>query len=242
MTDDSLNLMGAIPSFLSTRWKRKPLPVLLSAFGGLIPPEARAELRLTKMSLKDYIRAHLADQVRVISIPQKGDAIVPVLETRGLADEELIRLYHEGARDKFKSSGGRFFPNIWAAFFNPLQTKRRFIRLAPGKPEVIEDENGKELEDGWLEVKEADLPSVQPGTAPFPPDVSHAIKCWAEQNAINVDDLYLKETSDFSPHSPSQLLPSTGLMEILNLLQPHELSRINIPADIVISVLRRASK
>jgi hypothetical protein len=243
MTGVAVDLMDDIPRAVSEYWQDFGCPVLLSVLGGRLSPEARAELRIINKTLGKYIREHLADRVRFFVIPTKGDAAAPVLETIGISELDLSRRYQNNVRSRTVVANPRFHPDVWAAFSRPLQEVKRYLNVAEGRrPHLNEIALSDEARPDWLEVTLSDLPDVQLGPGVEPGPVANAIRAWASKHQIDIDLLYVPSRSEVAPSIPQGVGRSTpSIVDTLSLLEPHELARINIPADVVLSLIQRIS-
>jgi hypothetical protein len=242
MSTQKIDLMAEIPRSVGQNWRDKEAPVLLSALGMRLHPDARAELRVLKENLSDYVEAHLLDQVRLLTIPGKGLAAAPAAETAELSDQDLIRRFNVTPRER---SGGqanpRFYPHVWRAFSLPLsEAQRRFVSFQPnGIPKSTELPSAENAPYGATEVRLEDLPDQPLGIGMPPAPVAEAIRAWAKANHIDVNSLYVP-TPPRSGAPPSAPAGENELLGILNLLEPSELARIAVPADIVVTLLKRA--
>jgi len=242
MSIQKIDLMAEIPRAVGQHWRDREAPVLLSALGMRLHPDARAELRVLKENLSEYVEAHLLQHVRLLTIPGKGRAAAPVAETTDLSDQDLVKRFGAATRERSVGQANpRFSPQVWKAFCLPLaDTQRRFIVFAPNAlPKCVELASTEPAPPGATEVRREDLPQQPLGFGMPPGPVSEAIRAWAKANSIEITSIYMP-----APLRPSATPPSsTGendLLGILNLLEPSELARISVPADIVVNLVKRA--
>jgi hypothetical protein len=241
MANHQIDLMAEVPRAVGQHWRDRNAPVLLSALGMRLHPDARAELRVLKENLSDYVSAHLIEQVRMLVIPGKGLAAVPAGETANLSEAELIKLFQAMPRGKPAQSNPRFYPQVWRAFSQPLtENGRRFLLLRPPEPPGIEDVPlDAPLPQNALEIRPEDLPEGPLGYGMPPGPVGEAIRTWTTAQQLDVASLYAPTPLRSHTEQPTPPREVESLLGILGMIEPSELSRISIPGDIVVNLIRR---
>jgi hypothetical protein len=245
------NLMSEIPIIVRTRWNEREAPSVLAWVGTVIGPDARRELEMAGGKLKSFVLLHMRDQVRYIYIYNVGDCVAPLPESQLLADTELVNKYHV-AHDRVAhrtapfSSKRRFNSTIWRAFTLQFGTEKRYIDLSDNNHIKILDVNNTLPEDRphIHEVLKSDLSLDEDGYRLAAADASRLITAWAERNSIALEALY-ERSVDLRPANEATLHANTPaasdvvdmLMRVFSTLTASELSRIHIPADIVMKVL-----
>jgi hypothetical protein len=242
MTGERSDLMTDIPRAVGDYWERRGAPVLLSALGSFLPEQSKFELRTIKKTLLTYIHEHLQSEVRTLLIPGKAHAVVPLSASSELSDAELVRRYYAQSVDRSPSVNPRFFPEVWSALSRPLQDARRFLKLREGfRPQLVEIGPSEEPEEGLVEVLPADIAEKEEGTLSNGALIADAIRRWADKNKVELSRLLIPTRDEPAPQPrrATQTGSLDALVASLNLLQPHELARISIPADVVLSLLQR---
>lgn len=232
-------------------WRTRGRPILLSALGERLSPDARAEKDTLGTTLAAFIRNHLADRIRFVTLPPHGGGVAPKELTAGLADAELkarvpppVVKLASVARERSPIIDS----DLWQTFRHKLpEGSKVYVDLpARGKLTIRTIAEGEEGETGWLPIEADDLPEIERGDETRnPAAIGAAIRAWARKNNVPFDRIE-------QPRLPAQLgqfpiaHPQTRsgslalLAEGLSVLTAEELSRLMLPADIVVNLIRRS--
>jgi hypothetical protein len=230
------------------QWKR---PILLSLLGESLSTEAQQEKRDLGNTLADIIRSRMAGSLRVVQVPRHGNGVVPYNETNNLSDEELtIQIPPPKVRtdEPIGDSSHVVQKEIWVLFRRgPVPGKFTYVEIPVSGPAIVHHSDGKGSEEsGWIEVAEDDFPEMSDGyPGASPAATGNAIRAWATKHSIPMDRIqrprenFYSSTQNFRTGGIGQ--PDlSAFVSGMNLLQPSELARIFIPADIVISLIIRS--
>jgi hypothetical protein len=242
------NTAAAIEQTVAAWWAEYRAPLLLSKLGGLIPSEIQKNLRLERIPLKRFIRDELEGRVRLLKMPRLGGGVSPWNETKGISEGDLERMFEERRRERLEQRIPRYNALIWDAFRTPLlDGRRRFVRIGDaGEIELSEVGDDAEVPtgDGWIEVAQQDLGHVPPAGHPMARDMDGAIRRWAE-GKIEANKLVQptgEQPKSFQVRRGKENRSLSSLSTVISGLEGftnEELARIQIPADVLLSILRR---
>lgn len=226
-------------------WTANQAPVLLSKLGSLLSENSQVLIRIEKLPLKRFIQDVLADRLRLVSLPRHGGGVAPLEETRGLSDDQLSEAFESQRRRQISNRIPRYNALIWDAFRTPLtEGRRRFVRVGlQGQIEVREIANEDDaLEgDGWIEVHQDNLP-LSDGGPPSIREMDDAIRHWAD-GKIDTRRLLHVSTAPSAGQVAQRPRPPMATLDSvivgLRVFTTEELARIQIPADVVLSLLER---
>jgi hypothetical protein len=238
-------LKSEIIRFVNERWKMNESPTFLAFLGSRLSLEAKNELRRLGIPLKSFIKDYLRDSVRYFAFGDGGDALVPALATKDLTDGQLIS---RRANEPRKPRSSRYLNDVWKAFERPMRLDKRYLQLADGRAVFYDLDAGDPQPENSIEVRKQDVPAIDPmrGVA-APYDVGNAIQAWAEAHKINIQSLYEPASpssvkAPSSPHSPDPgVVGIQRLIGFLEILEPNDLNKVNIPSDVLLNILKRGS-
>jgi len=211
------------------------------------------ELRNYKGGLKRYIETHLSEALRLVPMQAYGGGVVPREPANALSDEELEALYVGRRATLGEARRPSYYPPIWWAFKNPFEEgERRYVSVVEGGGLTLHRlEPGKVPEADWLEIKPEEVLEPDSPGAPIPFErVAAAIQSWAD-GKIETSKLIIPSAARTAQGKGAQGSGSylrnhpgslTGLIAGLKGFTKDELSRINIPADVMLSFLERSSR
>lgn len=199
--------------------------LLTSALGLHLGKAALREIReSTGRGLLDFLRNDLTGSVRILrsGVHRNIFGIVPAGAQLDGPDDRYFRFEDPGHKATISP---RYIPAVWAAFAK---------RLDPGVVRCIDPDDGFR----WQEkIGEECAPNFLPISHHMvPPEdtqdrekrIIEAIENWAYANQIPVTDMILQ----------SQRLHENLLQRVIDCLAPGELSRLEIPGDIIAKLLR----
>ena len=256
---ETVNLDQEIRDFVSDSWLNKGRPILLSALGGELSDAAKFVIRGLNAPLRRYIADHLQDSIRVVSMPARGDAAVPLEEAKPFTDAQLTQMYLAKSKEERPP---RYLPAVWRAFRVPIpEGHKRFLMNQPGRTTRLREMDvASDNPEYAIEVRRQDLAvSDIHGELPTPEAVEKALAEWRRINNVPLE--YLTISKD-DPHPaitgvepaghnsrpatiPKPSLKANSVRSFdaleagLSILTKEELARISIPADILLSVLER---
>jgi hypothetical protein len=238
-------LNSEIPQLVAKKWADRPSPVFLAHVGAMLSADAKAELREMGVSLKDFVQLQLRDKIRFLVVGANGDALAPKAETINLTDAELAARHTKTPRLRFP----RFMGDVWRAFERPLRSEKRYLTINEGRDAQLHDVSSNDPQPpGSLEVPSEDIPPIDPVTGvAAAAKVFKAIQAWAAKNKLDLQGLL--DTSDFkskeaampAASSTTNVSGNVGverLRNFLEILEPDELAKINIPSEVVLRLLK----
>jgi hypothetical protein len=246
----AMDLSRAIEHLVHGWWNEKQVPLLLSKLGSLLPSELQVWIRTERVALKRFIQEELSSRIRLLDFPRQGGGVVPFQETQGVSEKELEEAFERQRLAHIENKIPRYHVLIWDAFRTPLiDGHRRFVRVGDnGEIEVKEIGSNSEppTEKGWIEVTQEHLQHLSEYGSPAPGEVDNAIKGWAD-GKFEPDKLF-QRAREVQLRSPSHSRNRTrvGSLESIVLglrgFTTDELARIQIPGDVLLSVLERNSR
>lgn len=254
-TDPFQTLSSEIVSIVSAAWEKNNSPIVLAKVGTVLSSNAKDELEDAGRKLKPYILTQMTDRIRYIGSPKYGDFVAPLIPSENLSDDELIQRY-ENSRTVTESisSGTRFKSDIWNGFTISPKAGRRYICFnEQNEPKLkYQSEIFGETRDCY-EIMDSDLAFDDQGNRVSFQRVGELILEWAHRNAIEVHKLYptrespidrteLRKAVNQEKQTSKEMLVVDSLISVMNMLSKEELSRVSIPADIVVKLVSFARK
>jgi hypothetical protein len=200
--------------------------------------------------LKRFIEENLRADVRLVTLPRHGGAVIPLRDTADLSDDDLHNAFEEQRAKQSAARIPRYNSLIWDAFKTQLaEGRKRFVRVGKaGEVEVAEVAEGAEAPegDGWIEVLQSDLPDRTDSAIPSPQEMDSAIRRWSEGKVESAHLHFVPSPRSALSHGTRQSRTRPGALESLMVglrgFTPDELSRIQIPADVLVSFLERTNR
>jgi hypothetical protein len=248
----SANLEQEIELAVSKEWEDKRKPILFSKLGGRLSHEAREMIKADRIGLKRFVDAHLSAQIRVLPLERYGGGVAPREDTAELSDAELEAAFEKDANAK---TIPQYSFDVWSAFRRPLrEDMKRYLRIVPsGLAKALDIPALEQPPAGAVEIHPSDLPaSIFEGLLPSRQETHEAIVAWTKR--VGFDETKLRHVPTLIFPGPTvrqiapQSLPSTEpapsatFVEGLGMLTRDELARIQIPADLVLSMLERVKR
>jgi hypothetical protein len=247
------NLTSEIFEIASLGWQRLGKPVFLANLGGRLSKEAKTQLQLTGLPLKSFMEQYLSNRLRLISMGDTGDVVVPKgADTDRLTDEYLMGLHVKKPRLlSTRPPPIRYMAGVWKAFELPMSSQKRYIELRDGREAVCHNVDSETAAPpNSFEVVPEDLPPIDPyRNIASPPHIFRAIRVWAEKHQIDTARLReAPERSSTEGASPSSLSANAiasnnnameRLRNFLEILEPDDLARISIPSEVLLHLLKR---
>lgn len=250
-----------IEQVVADEWSRSGRPLLISRLGMRLSPETKMALSASGHGLKRYMQEHLSDTIRFLPMRGRGGGVAPLAGTEGLTDQQIEERHvdrPEIANPKYEVP--QYWGEVWRGFQTPMPDDMvRYVLLeAFSGPVVGMSPKDAQLPANAKLIDSNDLILPDEG-GPLPPRavVHQAIQNWCIRENVPVASLIFpqhqsrKPVKDFSESDSvksrsTSVLPENGgkssyLMRGLNLLNREELSRINIPADLVMAILERSA-
>lgn len=240
---DEIDIGQEIVSVVLAEWVERKLPMPLSSVGSRISEAARVILRGQNITLRRFVADHLNDQIRLVPMRKQGGGVAPVAETATLSDSELEELYENRPQD----DQPQFFPVVWKAFREPIPDGTVRYLVAPvGEKTGFRDVRvggqapiaSYPIEPEYIVTKDAPNPNAA---------TVDSINKWRDCHGVSLDRLSYTRQDLSQVHHPDRqvrsripMRQSGDLSDILLILTPEELARIQIPADIVLAALRRS--
>jgi hypothetical protein len=244
-------LTGEIIEIASLGWQRLGKPVFLANLGGRLSKDAKIQLQSTGLPLKTFMEQHLSNRLRLISMGDTGDVVVPKgADTDRLTDEYLVGLHIKKPRLLSpRLPPVRYMAGVWKAFELPMTSQKRYIELRDGREAMCHNLDSEGVAPpGSIEVLPEDLPPADPyRNIASPPHIFRAIRLWAEKHQI--DTARLREaperlsTESLLAPTANTITSNNNAMErlrnFLEILEPDDLARINIPSEVLLRLLKR---
>ncbi|HEX8583108.1 MAG TPA: hypothetical protein VF680_01700 [Allosphingosinicella sp.] len=244
-------LLRELPEIVQREWRDSQRPMLLSQLGGRLSEAAKILVRTENVGLKRLIETHLSAELRLVPMPSQGGGVVPRAETEGMSDEELNSTYTKAET----------VPNYEVEVFNAFKRHvspgtRRFLILRPSELPLVRDqaEDQPAPESGY-EIRSEDLAIIGEGASVATRvDTHHAIEAWCQRAEIDPKKLYriprlrtsnlVSEPTPIASRRPPLARDAgagelSGLVQGLNAFTQAELARIQIPGDVLLSLLER---
>lgn len=245
-----------IAEVVANHWNRPPGgPLLISKLGMRLSPDTKAFISSSGYGLKRYMQEYLSDAIRFVPMRSRGGGVVPLADTAGLTDQQIEERYvdHLGGSDP-QNAIPKYWGDVWRGFQTPLPdgAVRYVVLEARGGPQVGTSAKGAPLPANAKLIDPNDLVLPDPeGTLPPRFAVQQAIENWCRREGVPVDSLI------FTGSQPKRAIGNAanserrfnaglkgGKVDVLSLglsaLTREELARINIPADLVLTMLERA--
>jgi hypothetical protein len=244
------NDLGAEISTATERWwKDEQAPLLISRLGlAELSDTAREFVRENKISLKRFIRSRLGETVRFVPMQRQGGGVAPIAETLALSDFQLESAYvPKNAESHTEGAITRFYPEVWAAFRDPLPDgQKRILSLASGRPSVELKPVDAALADGQYAIEASDTAMTShPEQPPSAAEIRSAITNWSEARGIHMDHL-IRPSRGPGPAPRRQReshgsgpLEAVSFLEALRAIPPLQLAKVSFPGDVVLSLLER---
>jgi hypothetical protein len=242
---DEIDISEEILGVVQDEWARRTLPMPLSSVGSKISEAARVILRGQNITLRRYIADHLRDKIRLVPMVKQGGGVAPAVETATQSDSELEDLY----QNRPQTDQPQFFPVVWKAFREPIaEGSGRYLTAPVGRKTGFRDvRTGGEAPPESYPIEPE---YIVPHDAPNPNATTVAsINKWRESHGVPLERLAYTRQEQSYLHEPEREVRARSsarhdgdLSEILLVLTPEELSRIQIPADIVLAALRRSQR
>jgi hypothetical protein len=145
----------------------------------------------------------------------------------------------------------RFSPDIWDAFSQTIpEGKRWLVDLAGTAPSLRLADAETQPSAGELVIEADDTAAYScPDAAPDPRNVKRAIAEWAKKNGVELSRLEAEPVT--LERMPSSIDPvaktarpapkTVGLIDALKSLPKDQLEKIQLPGDVVLSLLEAVS-
>lgn len=246
---DESRLDAEILDAIETEWRDNHVPLLFSQLGlARLSEEAKSFVKDNQVSLKRHIKARLADRLRLLAMTREGGGVVPLEETAGLSDSQLEEAYARFRATKAPTPRRvRFDPEIWNAFVTAVpEGSRRVASFAEGRPSVRLESQDVQLSDGDFPIESHDTAAAPtPDGAPDYDAARRAILDWASQHHVSRSQVEADPTQRFARSRQEEPVfrgglrdtRSVGFLEILRALPKDQLARLNVPGDVVLSIL-----
>lgn len=244
MTTSQNELVNGIRRIVTDEWEKRERPVFLSQLGLRLSPQAKAELRGTGLSLKEYIQRYLSEDVRLLIIGQTGDLLAPGNETQNMTDDQLAALVRAAPTIPRERTFRRFYRALWEAFWLPLpEGTRRYVEITGNDIKRYDVPAEESSPPGSKEISRGDLPQRDPvKNWVFAGDVADSIREWANKNNLLESDLYDPDSKTVRESRAQALTEGSGvdrLRSLLEILNQEELAKLNIPSDVLLSILKK---
>jgi hypothetical protein len=243
MTTITDTLEAELVAMAREHWARENKPAFLSTIGGRLSQTAKVQFRAAGVPLRKFVETSLQGRLRLVSLGDGGDLVLPIENAANLGDEEVTSLAGAQPVPGRSLKFPHFRREVWRAFSRPLGSTRRYLRISPDGVELLETD---ETPSGVVQVVAGDLPSIDGYFGrPRAESVAEAIASWAAKNNIDVELLKDREYSptlrSSSRLSSTRTEGATRLLDFLEILEPSELSRVSLPGDVLLSVLKRGT-
>lgn len=249
-----------IAKVILDEWERSGRPLLTSRLGMRLTADTKAELSASGHGLKRYIQENLSDVVRIVPLRGRGGGVAPIVETENLTDQQIEERF-VSRPDVIDSrfTIPKYWGDVWRGFQTPLpENAVRYILLeAFGGPVVQTTSKDASMPPNAKLIDTNDL-VLPEANGPLPPKIAvhRSIENWCLRESVPIGSLVYSRPENSTEGHPGAVeaqrstnKTATGgrsdrssfLMQGLNLLNRDELSRINIPADLVLTMLERAN-
>lgn len=241
-------LKDELKNIVCAYWGKTQRPILLSLLGERLTPQALQDRKEIGTTLGAFMSAEMPETLRVLRIPAHGTGVVPKPDADNFTDEELIAAVPAPRPDGIIPAGTSshvISKDIWVLFRYGLKLgERAFVEVPPsGAVSVYRVGQDATPKANWLSVEENDLPKPEPSSdGASPMDTGNSIRAWAAKHGIDLDRIQTLRSSPIN--KDGYLAQDSGILLVrllngLSVLEMTELSRIMIPADVVVSLLRR---
>ena len=205
------------------RWEKNKTPLLLSELGNMEKGSFGRHAKEKTKKLKNYLTNYLAEDIRIVSHPDKATVIgVVPAEAEDFSIDAFDRLATSAG--SLSSPGTpRYHAAFWAAFRIPLDTpKRRYLSLK--SPTHFRDTELEEAPDGFIEIEPRYIADADTETI----DIMKHIEEWIKLNDLDeAQFLWAHNKKDGS------LPPNSLLDRFLLALDAEDLKRVSMPLDII---------
>ena len=231
-------------------WRSQGRPMLLSALGGRLSEEAREEKNQLHTTFGAYIRNELADRVRWVPLSLHGGGVAPKELTAGVSDVELEARVPQPAPRPAVAGRVRspmIEPRLWDAFRQkPPGEKRIYVELPEkGRLVVHAIDQADEVAADSILIGPDDFPDMGLRSETHnPAAIGSAIRTWAQKHGVAAERI--ERSGPPTPLGVAQAHVSGGsgslalFAEGLSVLTAEELSRVMLPADVVVGLIRRS--
>ena len=220
-------------SIVRERWEQFNRATLISTVGAELRSAGLWPLSGPKVSLLDYVRDNLSDEIRVEGRP--GYPTVFGLFPRDANLGADIDRYFGPGRSQ---NSPRYQRAFWAAFVKPIPDGyRRFIDIDRS---IFQDAPTAELPAGenFVEVLSADV-KLDPSADRDAAALEH-IADWAHRNKIDLSRFFIRrKDSSYEPEDRRRQTADVSVLDkVLEALSERDLNRIQLPMDIVAKLRR----
>ncbi|MFD1613425.1 hypothetical protein ACFSCW_16615 [Sphingomonas tabacisoli] len=242
-------LAAELEKAITNWWDAHQSPILLSKLGGLLSSDIQARIREEKVGLKRFLAEELP-QMRVLALGRHGGGVAPADKIDGQTDQEITANFEARRRRELVDRIPSYDRSVWQAFRTRIEDGvRRFLRVQKGeKVEALEvsPEESPPPGEEWIEITPADLQHLTLA-APSARDIHNAIQSWARGR---LDPTLLERApeirSAYTSESPARSFGRVGTLESvvvgLKGFTRDELARIQVPADVLLSLLERSRR
>lgn len=230
-------------------WDKHQAPVLLSKLGSLLSSDVQSTIQDEKIGLKRFISAY-CENLRLLEMGRHGGGVAPLEKSAGRTEEELERAFESQRKLENVGRIPSYDSLVWRAFRSPISNgERRFLKIDPNeRVELRQIESSDEGPNDplWFEVKADDIPKFENGIPATAREIHDAIKAWSE-GKVELDHLIKLNNpkigdGDRKIHKIQRESALDLLLNGLRIFSRDELARINVPADVLLSVLERSRR
>ena len=212
-------------------WNQHHRPMLLSALGTSVEPQAMREVKNVAGNLATYIRTRLSGSVSVVQHSANPTIVGAVPSSEAHFTQDWDDLLARPDRD-INISRKRFNRVFWTAFRKPLpDSSTRY--LSSDDPIRFADVPPGIAPPGSLEIPRAYIP----GDEATDSDVAARIAEWLrDQDLDETRFLYVPRPPQ---HRPERPLPADDLLgRLITAFDPDELDKVTMPIALVAKLRR----
>lgn len=228
-----------ISELAKEKWKNSRNIILISQLGASLGDEYRKFMAQSEGSVKKYIISHSGEGFRYIPFKSKGGAIAPKAEVESLSDEDLEACYGSKLDELSGEKVPLYLRDVWFAFQSVIDGgDKRFVCFSPdGPPKILSQRECPDKKYEFYEILESDLVLDKEKLS-----INKKIQNWAARNSINLSRI--TRVARGGGKTITNEAVGSGQAVFINffsMISKEDLRRINIPADIVLSVMERIS-
>lgn len=224
-------LIARIIRLVHERWEHRRLPLLLSQLGVQGGTELTEATKRVGMTVKQYVKTRLSDDIQVIQDPTRTQLVAAVPKSVDVESEGGVERLLERTRRPSTSTIPRYNAAFWAAFRTPLaKEKRRYV--TDQEPIEFRDITASEEHFG----QEIDREFILEGDSE-PSQVARRIRNWVDRYGVD-SVIYERKSSPRKDHNSD---PKSLLDQMLDCLEPGELQRVTMPLDVILKLKKQLS-
>ena len=219
--------------FVSDHWQRAHAVCYLSSLGVQLNRAIPRFRDSIPMGLREFLRQNPV--VQVVEFPGIEQKVGAVPLSVSLPDDTRELFSQEGQEALSKSQRTAYVQEFWDAFVDPIMGDSRYVIVDEGGHVSVRDDSAENLSGTVYEITREDLSSSPPNQPiAIKVEATHAaIDSWLQKQSLEARVFARPRAQRWHPKAGSRL---ARLLGALDGLPDEDLSRIRIPADILIKL------